>query len=151
MPGKDSARDWPQRARRAGLPVSSVLVADGEPGIVVGLVDADSELWSLVERLGPDARFAVSFLRWEHRNLADAFAGLRPAPGGPFRLAEWRETAWGPVPTTVNTWAGCRLRATRPVGWALAVEAEIEHIELGDESDPLVHRRGRYVTVAGAR
>jgi len=37
------------------------------------------------------------------------------------------------------------------VGWALAVEAEIEHIELGDESDPLVHRRGRYVTVAGAR
>jgi 3-hydroxy-9,10-secoandrosta-1,3,5(10)-triene-9,17-dione monooxygenase reductase component len=74
---------------------------------------------------------------------------LMPAPGGAFRLAEWTDTDWGPVPTTVQTWAGCRLRQARPFGWALAVEAEIERVELGEENDPLLHRRGRYFTSPG--
>ena len=131
------------RASRAGLPVSAVIVADGDPGKLLGLVDENSELWNLLETTG---RFAVSVLRWEHRALADAFAGLMPAPGGAFRLTEWRDTDWGPVPAAVETWAGCRLVQARALGWALAVEAELEHIELGDEADPLLHRRGRYFT-----
>lgn len=130
--------------RRAGLPVSAVMVADGEPGKVIGLLDDNSELWPVVES---GRRFAVSVLRWEHRSLADAFAGLMPAPGGAFRLAEWRDTDWGPVPASVQTWAGCRLLASRPFGWALAVEGELEYVELGEENDPLMHRRGRYFTV----
>jgi flavin reductase (DIM6/NTAB) family NADH-FMN oxidoreductase RutF len=134
----------PTPGARAGLPVSSLLVADGDPGLVVGLVDDNSELWDVLESTG---RFAVSVLRWEHRALADAFAGVAPAPGGPFRLTEWSATDWGPVPATVQTWAGCRLLQARPLGWALAVEAEIEHVVLGDEPDPLLHRRGRYVTL----
>jgi flavin reductase (DIM6/NTAB) family NADH-FMN oxidoreductase RutF len=135
------------RSRRAALPVSAVLVADGDPGLILGLVDGDSELWPVLESTG---RFAVSVLRWEHRALADAFAGLMPAPGGPFRLTEWTDTDWGPVPTSVQTWAGCRLLQARPFGWSLAVEAEVEHIELGEESDPLLHRRGRYFTPPGS-
>ncbi|MEQ7129179.1 flavin reductase family protein [Actinopolymorpha sp. B11F2] len=134
------------RSRRAALPVSAVIVAEGEPGLILGLVDGDSELWPLLESTG---RFTVSVLRWEHRALADAFAGLMPAPGGPFRLAEWTDTDWGPVPTSVQTWAGCRLMRARPFGWALAVEAELERIELGEENDPLLHRRGRYFTAPG--
>jgi 3-hydroxy-9,10-secoandrosta-1,3,5(10)-triene-9,17-dione monooxygenase reductase component len=134
------------RTLRAALPVSAVIVADGDPGLVVGLVDGDSELWALLETTG---RFALSVLRWEHRALADAFAGLMPAPGGAFRLAEWTDTDWGPVPTSVQTWAGCRLLQARAFGWALAVEAEIERIELGEESDPLLHWRGRYFTAPG--
>ncbi|HZC27368.1 MAG TPA: flavin reductase family protein [Actinopolymorphaceae bacterium] len=132
------------RERRAGLPVSAVMVADGEPGKVLGLLDDNSELWPLIEDGG---RFAVSVLRWEHRSLADAFAGLMPAPGGTFRLSEWTDTDWGPVPSSVQTWAGCRLLSSRPFGWALAVEGELEHVVLGDETDPLLHRRGRYFTV----
>ena len=134
------------RTSRAGLPVSAVIVADGEPGKLVGLVDEDADLWPLLRSTG---RFAVSVLRWEHRSLADAFAGTMPAPGGPFRLTEWTETEWGPVPAAVQTWAGCRLVDARPLGWPLAVEGELEHIELGDESDPLMHRRGRYFTATG--
>jgi 3-hydroxy-9,10-secoandrosta-1,3,5(10)-triene-9,17-dione monooxygenase reductase component len=133
-------------SRRAGLPVSGLVVADGEPGKVLGLVDEDAELWPVVQAAGT---FAVSVLRWGHRSLADAFAGLMPAPGGPFRLTEWRDTEWGPVPESVHTWAGCRLLDARPIGWALAVEAELEHIELGEEGDPLLHRRGRYFTAPG--
>lgn len=129
---------------RAGLPVSSVVVADGDPAHVLGLVDQDSELWETIERA---ERFAVAVLRWEHRELADAFAGLMPAPGGPFRVGRWRETEWGPVPEEVTTWAGCRLRDARPLGWSLAVDGELVRIELGDDPDPLLHRRGRYLTL----
>lgn len=129
---------------QAGLPVSAMVVVDGEPGHVLGLVDGDSELWDRIEAAG---RFAVSVLRWEHRYLADAFAGTMPAPGGPFRAGEWRDTEWGPIPADVTTWAGCRLLDAREIGWSLAVDGELEHIELGDDPDPLLHRRGRYLAL----
>lgn len=118
------------------------MVADGAPGRLLGLLDEDTALWDVLQSSG---RFAVAVLRWEHRALSDAFAGIAPAPGGPFRLTEWRDTEWGPVPATVSTWSGCRVLDTRTVGWSLLVEAELEHIELGTETDPLLHRRGRYL------
>jgi hypothetical protein len=34
--------------------------------------------------------------------------------------------------------------ATRDVGWSRLVEVVVEHIEIGDDAEPLVHRRGRY-------
>jgi flavin reductase (DIM6/NTAB) family NADH-FMN oxidoreductase RutF len=130
---------------RAGLTVSSMMVADGEPGRVVALLDPDSELW---ETAAESRAVAVSWLTYDDRRLADAFAGVAPAPGGAFRLADWTDTDWGPVLARADTWAGCRLVDAEPreVGWALLVEAVLEHIELGEEQAPgLVHRRGRYL------
>jgi flavin reductase (DIM6/NTAB) family NADH-FMN oxidoreductase RutF len=128
----------------AGLTVSSVLLADGEPGYVVGLIDADSDLWDLLRT----ARTAVvSLLGAPHQQLADAFGYVAPAPGGPFRMTQWLDTAWGPAPVDVSTWAGCTLVDADPpaVGWALQVQLEIVHVELApDEVPPVVHRRGRY-------
>ncbi|HKT02930.1 MAG TPA: flavin reductase family protein [Rugosimonospora sp.] len=125
----------------AGLTVSSLMVADGAPGRLLGLVDEESELW---EALRGSGRFAVAVLAPGHRQLADRFAGLMPAPGGPFRGYEWTETPYGPVPADVPGWAGCRLDASRTHGWALLVEATIEQIEIDGSGDPLVHFRGRY-------
>jgi 3-hydroxy-9,10-secoandrosta-1,3,5(10)-triene-9,17-dione monooxygenase reductase component len=125
----------------AGLTVSSTLIVDGRPGRVLGLVDDESELWAAIEDAG---RFAVLPLRPEHRQLADRFAGLLPAPGGLFANADWRETDFGPVPAGAGTWVGCRLDAARPYGWALLLEGTVEHIELGAAEEPLVHYRGRY-------
>jgi flavin reductase (DIM6/NTAB) family NADH-FMN oxidoreductase RutF len=126
----------------AGLTVSSTLVADGDPGRLLGLVDEESDLWPALRRAG---RFAVCPLRWADRKLADRFAGLLPAPGGPFREGRWRETGYGPVPAGVGTWAGCRLDGARPMGWGLLVEATIEQIEMNqDDTTPLVRYRGRY-------
>lgn len=130
--------------RPAGLPVASTLVIEGDPAYVLGAIDEETALWDEVERA---ERFAVQVLRWEHRQVAEAFAGLLPSPGGPFRAAEWEPTEWGPVLTTVGTWVGCRRVAHRELGWSRLVEAEIEHVALGDEVDPLLHRRGHYVTV----
>ena len=128
---------------RVGLTVSSYLVSPGEPAAVLALLDPDSEL---VEHLRETRSAVVQLLEWRHRDLADAFAGVAPAPGGAFRLGEWDQTTWGPRLVSAAAWAGVRLAQEEPrmVGWSLLVEATVEHIDVGAEEQPLVHRRGRY-------
>jgi 3-hydroxy-9,10-secoandrosta-1,3,5(10)-triene-9,17-dione monooxygenase reductase component len=123
----------------AGLTVSSMLVADGDPGRVLGLIDAESDLWDAVETSG---MFAVAPLGPGERQVADRFAGLMPAPGGLFVEGSWRETSYGPVRD--GLWAGCRLVGSRPCGWALLVEGVIETISTDAAPGPLIHYRGRY-------
>ncbi|MCW2841135.1 MAG: flavin reductase [Aeromicrobium sp.] len=125
---------------RQGLTISSVLVADGEPARVLGLVDPDSDFWDA----DPQA-FVVNVLGGEHRFLADAFAGTAPAPGGRFTLGGWTDSAWGPVLAGTAGWMGVRRDGAEPreVGWGLLVEAVVEHVEVGD-ADAMVHLRGRY-------
>lgn len=124
----------------AGLTVSSCMVADGDPGRMLGLLDEESELWAAIKTAGV---FTVSLLTSEDRQLADRFAGLMPAPGGLFRQGEsWATTAFGPV--LARAWAGCRLESARAVGWSLLVEATIEEVHVTDRSAPLLHHRGSY-------
>jgi 3-hydroxy-9,10-secoandrosta-1,3,5(10)-triene-9,17-dione monooxygenase reductase component len=126
----------------AGLTVSSMLVADGDPGRVLGLVDEESEFWDAASEAG---RFTVTPLGPGDQQLADRFAGLMPAPGGLFAGDGWTETDYGPVLAGATSWAGCRIDANRPYGWALLVEATVEITTIEDSSDsPLMHFRGRY-------
>jgi flavin reductase (DIM6/NTAB) family NADH-FMN oxidoreductase RutF len=126
---------------RAGLTVSSLMVANGEPARVLALLDPDSDLAETLARTG---RAVVQLLVWEHRDLADAFAGAAPAPGGPFRTGEFTATPWGPRLVTAPTWAGVVVETTAEVGWSSLVTCAVEHVEVGDDETPLVHRRGRY-------
>lgn len=122
----------------AGLTVSSVLVADGEPARVLGLIDEDSDFWDA----GPTS-VVVNVLGADHRYLAEAFAGTAPAPGGPFTLGTWETSEWGPVLAGAAGWLGVRLEPDpREVGWRLLVEGVVEHVEIGSV-DPLVLLRGR--------
>lgn len=134
--------------RRAGWTVSSFLVADGEPGEVVGVVDEDSDLAELLTHPEAEPSVVVNLLGWEHRGLADAFAGQAPAPGGVFRLGEWTESEWGPVLLGSAGWIGARLPAAPPThaGWGLLVRASVEHVELPPVPPDglLAHVRGRY-------
>jgi flavin reductase (DIM6/NTAB) family NADH-FMN oxidoreductase RutF len=125
----------------AGLTVSSTLVADGEPGRVLGLIDEESDFWDAVSR---SRRFAVTALAEDDQQLADRFAGLMPAPGGLFTAGDWTDTEFGPVPAGAGVWAGCRLLQDRPVGWSILLEATVETIRTGVDRPPLVHYRGRY-------
>ena len=100
---------------RAGLTVSSMLVVGGEPPLVVGMLDPDS---ALGEALDVGDRVVVHLLQWEHRDLAEQFAGLMPAPGGPFAGATWEQTDAGPRLASAATWAllhGDRHEAARLV------------------------------------
>ena len=126
---------------RAGLTVSSLMVAIGEPDFVLALVDPDSDLG---ERLTETGAAVVHLLQWPDLALADAFAGMTPAPGGPFRLASWEQTEWGPRKVPAHTWAGVRLVDSRPMGWANLVTCEVQQVGVADDDEPLIHRRGRY-------
>lgn len=134
---------------RAGLTVSSFVIARGTPGHALALLDPDSDFAAALQT----HRVAVvQLLEWDHRDLADAFAGQSPAPGGVFRLGEWTDTRWGPLLTGCSAWAGVRLvEEQRPVdvGWSLLVDTVIEHVEVAAEKQPLVHRRGRYQRPGG--
>jgi flavin reductase (DIM6/NTAB) family NADH-FMN oxidoreductase RutF len=128
---------------RVGLTVSSYVVATGDPGHVLGLLDPDS---TLVERMLERRTGVVQLLEWRQRSLADAFGGVAPAPGGAFRMGEWVDTGWGPRLADASSWAGVRLVEREPlhVGWSVLLDVVVEHLEVGDEHQPLVHRRGRY-------
>jgi 3-hydroxy-9,10-secoandrosta-1,3,5(10)-triene-9,17-dione monooxygenase reductase component len=131
--------------RPAGLTVSSTVVVEGAPGAVLGVLDAESDLFAAVAAAG---RFAVVPLALADTRLADIFAGVMPAPGGGFAQGRWRRTEYGPVPEDATAWALCRLSDTRNVGWGRLVESMIESAIVADsgvgEQIPLVHYRGRY-------
>jgi flavin reductase (DIM6/NTAB) family NADH-FMN oxidoreductase RutF len=132
-----------ESARRAGLTVTSFLVAAGEDARVLALLDPDSDL---AERLAETGHAVVQLLTREHRDLADVFAGISPAPGGMFRQADFVDTEWGPRLASATTWAGVRREAVQEVGWSVLVTTVVEHLEVGEDADPLRHHRGRYVT-----
>jgi flavin reductase (DIM6/NTAB) family NADH-FMN oxidoreductase RutF len=127
---------------RAGLTVSSFLVAGGEPGRLLALLDPDADLTSALERTG---RGVVQLLSWRHRDLAEAFAGTAPAPGGVFRTGTFEQTSHGPRLADATTWARVALEDAHEVGWSRLVTCTIAHVEVGEDDEPLVHRRGRFV------
>jgi flavin reductase (DIM6/NTAB) family NADH-FMN oxidoreductase RutF len=125
----------------AGLTVTSFVVAAGEPARVLGLLDPDADL---TDRLLTTRTGVVQLLAWEHRDLAEMFAGTAPAPGGMFRQAAFEATPWGPRLAGAVTWAGVRVEDRADVGWSTLVTTVVEQLEVGDDDEPLRHRRGRY-------
>ena len=126
---------------RAGLTVTSLLVAMGPEPALLALLDPDADL---TEELRDTGRAVVQLLTWSDRHLAEAFAGTAPAPGGPFRQAAFTETAYGPRLASATTYASDSLRSEREVGWSVEVLATLDEITIGDEDAPLLHRRGRF-------
>jgi flavin reductase (DIM6/NTAB) family NADH-FMN oxidoreductase RutF len=125
---------------RAGLTVSSTVIA--EPSALYGLLGPDTDLW---ERLQETGTAVVNVLGWEHRVVADVFAGLHPSPGGMFRTGEWTAGEFGPELTGATAYARVRLREARPAGWSVLVETEIADVVFPDgAADPLLYLRGRY-------
>ncbi|MCW2747430.1 MAG: flavin reductase [Nocardioidaceae bacterium] len=128
---------------REGWTVSSLMIADGQPARLVGLMDEDADF---VDRLRETGVFVVNLLTAEHRLLADAFARVGPAPGGPFTLGSWSTSEWGPVLDDAAGWLGARWNGVEAsLGWPMLIEAEIEHAEVsGTSPAPMMHLRGRY-------
>ena len=118
-------------AARAGLTMSSFMVANGEPAHILGLVDPDSDFAEAAAHTGA---VVVQLLEWTHRDLAEVFAGRMPAPGGAFRGGDWNQTEWGPVLASASGWAGARLtqEASREVGWSLLLDVVVDQVWLGE-------------------
>lgn len=143
MPAPVSVWTTAGDGKRDGWTVSSLLVADGEPAEVLGLLDEDADFTDLVLTTG---HCTVNLLRRGQARLADAFARIAPAPGGPFREGDWSDSRHGPRLTDAAGWLGVRLVGSAPehAGWALLVRGIIETIEIAEDAEVLVHLQGRY-------
>jgi len=130
---------------RAGLTVSSLVVIEGEPGLVQLVVGPTADLWDVVASTG---RFVVHVCRSEHRAMADVFAGLRPNPGGVFAGAEVSQSDWGPILDALGDRAYCALRDQTIVGYSGLVTGAIDMVETTDLNDPMLHFRGGYRRLA---
>lgn len=128
-------------ADRAGLTITSMMVALGPTPTGLALVDPDSDLLAV---LRDTRRGVVQLLSWPDRRLAEAFAGTAPAPGGPFRQAAFTATPYGPRLASATTWADVALAGEREVGWSVEVSVTLDRVVVGEQPDPLLHRRGRF-------
>jgi 3-hydroxy-9,10-secoandrosta-1,3,5(10)-triene-9,17-dione monooxygenase reductase component len=128
----------------AGLTVSSVLVAEGEPARLLGLIDPTSAFWGAAQETGA---FVIHVLGVGDRALAERFSEVRPPIRGSFERLQVAESPWGPVLGGSRPRAACRLAGSAPVGYAELAEGVIEQLELLDLEDPLVYLRGSYRSV----
>jgi 3-hydroxy-9,10-secoandrosta-1,3,5(10)-triene-9,17-dione monooxygenase reductase component len=125
----------------AGITVSSVLVAEGAPPEVLGLIDPLSAFWDAAREVG---RFLVQILAADQRSIAERFA-LR-VPGNPFGEVDLLPTPWGPAIDAASTRAGCAVTGSTDAGYAVLVRARIDEIVLDDRTvRPLVYYRGAYL------
>jgi flavin reductase (DIM6/NTAB) family NADH-FMN oxidoreductase RutF len=78
----------------AGLTVSSVLVAEGQPARLLGLIDPTSAFWEAMQKT---RAFVVHVLAVGYRAPAERFSEVRPPIHSPFERLEVAESLWGPV------------------------------------------------------
>ena len=128
----------------AGLTVSSVLVAEGEPARLLGLIDATSAFW---EAMLDSGAFVVHVLAAGDRRLAERFGEVRPPIRGAFTGLAVAASPWGPVLAGRRPRAACRLARSTRTGHLELVEGTIEELELHDLDDPLAWLHGGYRTV----
>jgi 3-hydroxy-9,10-secoandrosta-1,3,5(10)-triene-9,17-dione monooxygenase reductase component len=124
----------------AGLTVSSLVLAQGQPGRLLGLIGPESDLADAIERTG---RFVVHLLadRREHRRLAQHFAGSLHAEA---ELLQIETSPHGPRLLTVPDQLACRVRDHRPCGWSELFEAEIDEARLGPPRPGLLWQHGEF-------
>jgi flavin reductase (DIM6/NTAB) family NADH-FMN oxidoreductase RutF len=126
----------------AGITMSSVLVGEGDPPSVLGLIAPDSLFWDAVQT---SKRFVVHVLNRDQARIADQFA-LR-YPGDPFEGLSTARSEYGPVLSDIGTRSGCTLTGYLDGGYSLLIRGSIEVVDLDpDPLQPLIHYRGRYFT-----
>jgi len=124
-----------------GLTVSSILIAEGSPSLLMGLVSPTSDLWDVIRSTG---RFVVHVLDEGAETLAERFAGLRPSPGGLFVGLRTESSDWGPALLDFPNRAMCSLQEAAEVGYHVMVRSAVDEFVMTDFDEPLVYFRGRY-------
>jgi 3-hydroxy-9,10-secoandrosta-1,3,5(10)-triene-9,17-dione monooxygenase reductase component len=123
-----------------GLTVSSVVLAQGAPPVLAGLISPASDFADVLAD-SSSGRFVVQLLGSSHRRLAQHFAGELPAPD---ELLITRPSAHGPVLESVPDRMFCRMTASKPFGWSLLIEAQVEETRVGEPGRGLAWYHGGF-------
>jgi flavin reductase (DIM6/NTAB) family NADH-FMN oxidoreductase RutF len=122
-----------------GLTVSSLLVGQGEPPVLAGLISPSTELADALST--SSAKFVVHVVGAGQRRLAQHFAGELPAPP---ELLATRVGPHGPVLEALGDRIFCRVTSSKSFGWSLLVEAEVADVEVGEPSKALAWYHGAF-------
>jgi 3-hydroxy-9,10-secoandrosta-1,3,5(10)-triene-9,17-dione monooxygenase reductase component len=122
-----------------GLTVSSLVVGQGEPPVLAGVISPSTELADAVST--PSARFVVHLVGPVQRRLAQHFAGELPAPP---ELLATRLSPHGPVLEALADRIFCRVTSSKPFGWSLLVEADVTDVEVGEPGKALAWYHGAF-------
>ncbi len=125
---------------RAGLTVSSLVVAEGEPAQLFALVDPLSELHRLAAESG---RVLVHVLGAGEEKVAAFFAGRYPVD--PFEELAFEPDEYGPRLAGERTTVRARFASSEPAGFQNLLRATVDSVLLatGGE-DPLAWYRGGF-------
>lgn len=135
--------------RRVGLTISSLVVVEGDPPSVMGLVGPVSDFWEAVTET---KRFVVHVLEEPQRRVAEDFAGRNPGPDAPYGTMAVTDSDWGPLLDEVPTRGYCTLGGFLEAGYFLMVRGDIDHLDIPERGAlPLAFLRGDYVTVRPRR
>lgn len=126
---------------RTGMTVSSLVIAEGDPGRVEFLAAPTADLVDVIERTG---KFVVHVLESDHRAISEIFAEQRPSPGGLFAGVAAEEGEWGPVLIDVANRAYCSAATATETGYSLLITGNIDRIDVTGLDDPLIYFRGAY-------
>ncbi|MGH9171594.1 MAG: flavin reductase family protein [Acidimicrobiales bacterium] len=125
---------------RAGLTVSSLLVAEGDPAVVIGLLDP---LSALFEALVETNSFVVHVLDTSDRRLAAMFAGAYPVDA--FEEVETTDGEFGPVINGTRHSLDCTFSGSEEVGFQALVRGRIAAATVvPDAGQPITRYHGRY-------
>jgi flavin reductase (DIM6/NTAB) family NADH-FMN oxidoreductase RutF len=127
---------------RAGLTVSSLIVAEGDPSFVHFLAGSTTDLW---DRIRDTGSFVVHILGRDQRELSDRFALLRPSPGGLFSGLAVTDTDYGPELAGIGNRAYCRYVGHFDDAHHALVHGVVEQVSVDDLTDPLQYFRGEYL------
>jgi flavin reductase (DIM6/NTAB) family NADH-FMN oxidoreductase RutF len=135
-----SGQSEPRTGEWAGLTVSSLFLAQGEPPELAGLVGPDTDLADMIEATNCFVVHPLSDTP-SHRRLAQHFAGILPASD---ELLSIEPSRYGPQLIAVADRLYCRATGTRPLGWSLLVAGVIEDVSLAPAGPGLAWHRGRF-------
>jgi flavin reductase (DIM6/NTAB) family NADH-FMN oxidoreductase RutF len=121
------------------LTVSSLVVGQGEPPVLAGVISQSTDLADAVST--SSARFVVQLVGAGQRRLAQHFAGELPAPP---ELLATELTPHGPVLEALADRMFCRVTSSKPFGWSLLVEAEVTDVEVGEQGKALAWYHGAF-------
>lgn len=128
-------------ADRSGLTVSSLMLAEGDPGSVHFLLGPTADVYDAMKRTD---RLVVHVLASEHRTLSEVFAGRRPSPGGPFAGVAVTDSEWGPAIDEILDRAYCSGVSVVEHGYSLLVSAAVDAVDVSNLTGPLLYFRGAY-------